>query len=682
MLNANAEQEKVIQHMNGPLCVIACPGAGKTTTLLRRIQRMEKSGVKGYYILMVTFTNAAASEMQTRYKRMYGKSDVTFCTIHSLCLHILSKENIYTINDLISEGAKRECIAGYLNSIGIKNAWNVSADIAMELSAARNNFIDVYDRKFTPRCCAKDAFQDACRVYDEKKKREHKLDFDDILIVCKEYLEKNPAILRKWQNHYRYILCDEYQDTNYLQRDILYMLSGQASRQKANLCVVGDDDQSIYMFRGAKPEIMLSFQKDFKNCVTVNMGTNYRSVQAVVDFSDKLISFNKKRFKKEFVSYRGKNGEEGHVEYLTFHNKQEEYDYTISRIKELVEEGGHYSQIAILFRTKLQAQFAMTALSEADIPCRTTELVPSVYEEFIYSDILAYAKLSSGEGTMSDLMQILNHPNRFLKEADFKDFCYTQEDILPKSEYLKKNGGWRYNHSRESIMQWMEHLGPGCISMEDEPQKLFDCLIGPDSIHYDVAIEQICKIRHLDLNHYQSIVEYLKGDALKCKTLSEWFRFAERTIAAYRSNKNQSNADSVLLSTAHKSKGLEFKVVFISDVNNGAFPHKNAVTPEEWEEERRLLYVAATRAKDTLYIMNSEEPSPFMKQVYPHRHAIPSCQVKEDTIYAALLTDGRKGAIIVNGSIIDVAIGNQKFQTRFPEAIDKKEIYVLEPLDE
>ena len=268
----NKAQEKAIQKTKGPVIVIACPGSGKTTTLVRRIHRMIETGANPKKILMVTFAAQAAQDMARRYEELYKKNPgITFSTIHRLCFSLLIRERGYRTKSVLDERTQIEFFLQRLkNDPTVNDPWETARAIVTEISVIKNNYINI--RKYRPRSIDKETFVALYREYEQMKERTRHLDYDDMLVKALEVLEVDKEVRTRWQNRFDYIQCDEYQDTNRIQRDILYLLAAPHN----NLCVVGDDDQSIYKFRGADASIMMEFEEDFEQAESIYLSTNYR----------------------------------------------------------------------------------------------------------------------------------------------------------------------------------------------------------------------------------------------------------------------------------------------------------------------------------------------------------------------------------------------------------------------
>ncbi len=594
------------------MLIISCPGSGKTTTLLRRIRNMIRRGVRPSEILMVTFTNAAAAEMRERYAALYGReSGVVFLTLHSLCFNILRMEGLYTTADLLSEHDKRDFLFRTLKGLpGVNDAWELSLSIATEITSIKNNYTDLQTLK--PESCEKKTFLTVYKAYEKRKQVLRKLDFDDMLLVCLRLLKENTEVLARWQSRFRYIQCDEYQDTNSIQRDILYLLT----EKTGNLCVVGDDDQSVYRFRGAHPEIMLHFPEDFPGCTVIRMDTNYRSCQAVVNVASRLIAFNRTRFEKNFISARGKCGETGRALYTPTADRQQEMEALARAIRARHAEGIAYRDMAVLFRTNRQAALPVDMLLKAKIPCCPAERVTSIYDGWIFAGIRSYIAMSAGTGTQADFLYILNRPQRFLSEEHFRSAEYSLGGLLLSARYLKYGDSWKYEACEKSIREWMNAFGPGKISLSDAPRKVFSALTGAHGIHYDEYLRSYAEFRNIELSELTAEFEELERDASRFPTVGDWLSYARESSRAVREQSRIKDKDGIVLTTMHRAKGLEWDTVFIIDVNFNIIPHRNSKNSLAGvEEERRLLYVAMTRAKNELHIYSCGRESEFMEQL-------------------------------------------------------------------
>lgn len=606
----NKEQEEAIATTSGRLILISCPGSGKTTTLIRRIHSIIEKGADPKKVLMVTFANSAAKDMNDRYKKMYGKNPgIVFATIHSLCFNVLREDGGYGKESLLLEHEKQEFFLDYIKgNPNINDAWELTKNVITEVSRIKNNYVDL--KTYTPQSCEKGYFLELYRAYEKEKKSNGKIDFDDMLSKCAELLRTDEKVLKKWQNRFDYIQCDEYQDTNNIQKDILYMLS----ERTGNLCVVGDDDQSIYRFRGADSSIMIAFPTDFPDAKKIFMSTNYRSAQKIVDMADMCIRRNKIRFEKDFISKRGEEGAAGSVSYKTYQKKSHEMDALVLKIKELHEKGIDYKDMAVLVRTNRLAAGPVTALSEDGIPYDSTENVTCMYDDWMFKDIEAYIKLSMGDDVESNFMHILNRPNRYLKPAAFRKVPFELEAMLSAIGYLMREEIWKYDSARNSLIDLYTAFGPGRITKETPTKELFEKLVGKNGIKYDKYVKQSALFRKQNENEALEELEQLKEDAIKHRTVGEWLNHARKVSFMMKENNKKKDVNGVQITTMHKSKGMEWGTVFLVGVNNGVIPSRHVEVAADYEEERRILYVAMTRAKDNLYITCSGMESPFMEE--------------------------------------------------------------------
>ena len=609
-LQKNEAQEEAIKTIKGPVIVISCPGSGKTTTLVRRIKHIIDNGGNPKKILMITFANSAAADMQERYVKLYGKNPgIMFMTIHSLCFNILRIEKGYDSSSLITESQKMEFLVNQLKgNIYIDDAWEMAKTIATEISAVRNSYTPL--KNFVPTGCDKELFIRVYNAYEQEKRNSGKIDFDDMLVKCEELLSTNKEIRDKWSRHFDYIQVDEYQDTNQIQKDIIYTLISRTN----NLCVVGDDDQSLYSWRGADPSIMMNFSEDFPKVKVINMSTNYRSSQKIIDYADTLIKRNKKRFQKNFISFRGQNGSVGEVHFLESKGKRNEMAAIIDKIHYLHEvEDYDYNEMAILFRTNKQAEIPVDMLSRAGLPFSSTEKIKTVYESYIFKDIKAYVELSLGMNYKSNLFAVLNHPNRYLHSQQFLDIPYREDSFLQAIESLRHSKEtWRYPATEKSIKGWFASFGPNKISLQTSPSEIFKLMESKDKINYKKHLKNIASMKNEDVESELEIFEMLKEDATRFETVESWLNHAKYMVAKTKELNRKRSNDGIQLATMHKSKGLEWKVVFLIGVDDKVLPGKLVVTDDGREEERRVLYVGMTRAMDILYISSSGTQSKFL----------------------------------------------------------------------
>lgn len=607
MMLENKAQEEAIHTVNKQVLVIACPGSGKTTTLLRRIHYMvTEAGISAAQILMITFTKAAADEMNKRYVSMYGDNPgVTFATIHSLCFSIVKKygkKNVSVLSDIEIYNYFNYRVK-YLDQINDKD--NFVADVILDISVMKNNMISLSD--YEPACTDnKELFASLYTGYEKYKEKESKVDFDDMLVMAKDILDNEPEVLLYLKNRYSYIQVDEYQDTNYIQRDIIYKLAGK----EGNLAVVGDDDQSIYMFRGARPEIMLNFSKDYPECKVIHMSTNYRSLKEIIKTADHVVKHNSQRFAKDFY---GARQEKGKVFFRNYLNNTSQLGGVLHKVRELLDQGVKPEQIAILYRTNKESMPFAEYFMREKIPFQCNERLKSKYHHWIFQDIQAYWKLSRGKKDKISFQRILNHPNRYFYGKAFHSVDPNLSSL--KQAVWEQKGGvhWQLQKGLENAETLFQHFK--ILNTFSKPEVFMNYLY--KATGYNDYLKEYAKLRKLDVKELTVVWNNLLDEAKLYGSWDAWGRY----IVAYNRQLQQANKskDGITLSTMHRAKGLEWDYVFIINCVDGTIPHSNAMTPEEIEEERRLFYVAMTRTKDFLYLSAYKEDgkdisSPFIEE--------------------------------------------------------------------
>lgn len=578
----SSSQEKAINHFKGPMMVLAGAGSGKTTIITNRIHNLvDKYCVDERKILVVTFTVAAATEMKNRYEIIAKKNSmVNFGTFHRIFFGMIRNKYNLKAENIIKPDVKYNYLKNLLLKYNVpiddeKELINdLSANIAKVKEQIDINLKDsIYEKYFK-------------NMYIEyhKELRESKLiDFEDMELLVYKLMQEDINFINYWKEKFEFLLVDEFQDINPIQYKILKMLIGD----EKNIFIVGDDDQSIYGFRGSNPEIMLGFNKDFPDTKTINLDINYRSTKNIVDSAKKLISNNKNRFYKNVRSNRN-DGED--VEIIKFESDNQELNTMAKKIIEYKKQGISYNDICVLLRTNTRLSYLTFVFGKYNIPFKAKDYVPNIYDNFAIKDILSYLKLSIGEGNISDLVRIANRPVRYISTVNIKK----SDGNLDK---LKES--YRGNISiRGNIITLKEDLSN--ISKLPTSMAIKYIL---NVINYKSVLEDICKENGSDIEEINERIDTLIEISAKieehCKLFEE--------IANHTNNLKKSEIckeDSVNVMTIHSSKGLEFKKVFVIDVNENIIPHKKN---KDIEEERRLMYVAMTRAIDKLHIYFSEK---------------------------------------------------------------------------
>jgi len=583
----NEAQTQAIQHTDGPCLVLAGPGSGKTLTIVNRVKYLiEKQKVRPEEILVVTFTRFAAAEMKSRLCLVMGKRDlpVTVGTFHGIYYGILKWAYRMNQENILSETEKYQILRGVINKerMEIFDEEDFIQDIAAEIGKVKNNRIPL--EEFVSEKCSADAFRNIYRNYEQYRKELKKIDFDDMLVLCYELFRSRLDVLAQWQKKFRYVLIDEFQDINRIQYDVIRMLA----QPENNLFVVGDDDQAIYGFRGADSELMLGFGKDFPNAKQILLGMNYRSTANIVQNSLKLIENNVERYSKKLEANR-EGGSCLHIQEVK--DPVEEAEYVLEEIQKCKENGIKEEEIAILFRVHTDARAVVEAMVERKIPFQMKEHLPNIYEHFIAKDIMAYFRLATGARHRQDFLQIMNRPKRYLGRDSVAGAKVSFEDM--RKFYCDKD--WMID--RIDQFEWDVKM-----LMKMAPYAAIQYI--RKRIGYDDFLKEYAFTHQINRSDLNEVLAEIEEAAKAFSSVEEWFAHVEEYTETLKVKEKERNRPrpGVRLMTIHASKGLEFKQVFLIAANEGRIPYQKAKTDKEIEEERRLFYVAMTRAKDFLKI--------------------------------------------------------------------------------
>ena len=584
-MSLNKTQAKAVSHKDGPCLVLAGPGSGKTRTIVNRIKYLiEKCNVRPEEILVVTFTRFAAQEMKNRLCSLMGKKNlpVTAGTFHGIFYGILRCTYRMSGQNILSEEEKYQLLREVISrqEAEVSDEEDFILDIAAEIGKIKNNRLDV--EEYVPEKCSIETFREIYSRYEEERKQRRKIDFDDMLVLCYNLLSSRPEVLEGWQRKFRYILIDEFQDINRIQYDVIRLLA----LPQNNLFVVGDDDQAIYGFRGADSELMFQFRKDYPQADQILLGMNYRSTEYIVRNSLKVIRHNERRFEKQLEAYR-KGGACLHVQELA--DPAEEAEYILDEIEKCISDGVRPEDIAVLFRIHTDAGPVAEALVERRIPFQMKEHLPNIYNHFIGKDIQAYFRLAMGERRRQDFLQVMNRPKRYIGRDSLAGRAVSFEDI--RNHYCDKEWMMDRIDQFEWDVKMLAKMAPYAAIQYIRKR------IGYDDFLRDYAFSH--NIPRTDLTE---VIEEIAEAARPYRTLEEWFRHVEEYTHILQEKQKKDNPEGVRLMTIHAAKGLEFHTVFILDANEGRIPYKKARTDAQTEEERRLFYVAMTRAREKLTV--------------------------------------------------------------------------------
>ena len=583
-LEFSKSQTEAIEHKDGPALVLAGPGSGKTAVITERTSRLiTEHGVDPSRILVITFTRAAAREMQERFIQRMGKHyPVTFGTFHAVFFTVLKYAYHFHAGNIIREDVKYQYMREIVTHMGLEydDEAEFLSSIFGEISMVKNAGVPL--ENYYSANLPEHVFRKVYRAYDDRLRRSRLLDFDDMLVYTYELFSQRKDILSAWQKKYRYILIDEFQDINKLQFDIMKMLA----LPENNLFVVGDDDQSIYRFRGAKPELMLHFDQDYPDVKKIVLKENYRSTADIVNASLRLIGHNTERFEKE-IQAAGSSGMP--VQFSVYEDQRAENKKIIDEILAYVQEGGSYADIAILFRTNTQPRLLMEQLMDYNIPFITRDNIPNLYEHWIAKDIFAYIHMAQGSRTRRNFLQVMNRPKRYIsrENVDEEEIAF---DVL-LDIYRDKPWIAERIEKLECDLKVIGRITPfAAINYIRQ------------SVGYDEFCREYADYRRISEEELFEKLDELQEGAKGYRDFDAWFTHIEEYTKELKrqSEKQRENKNGVLLATLHSAKGLEFRTVYIVDVNEGLMPYKKAVLEADVEEERRMFYVGITRAKEKL----------------------------------------------------------------------------------
>ena len=609
-MSLNHAQTEAVAHNKGPCMVLAGPGSGKTLTIAKRIEYLiMKHKVRPEEILVITFTKYAAWEMKNRTRSICGPSSyaVTFGTFHGIYYGILKWAYRLNQSNLLSDEEKYRILREILPGIDwdqepeADEEKDYLQELAIEIGNVKNNCMDI--EEYEPVKYTTEKFRKLYRTYEETKKRYRKIDFEDMLIQCRDLFMKRPDILKKWQEKFQYILVDEFQDVNQAQYDVVRMLAAPQD----NLFVVGDDDQSVYGFRGAKPGIMMEFMKDYPKARQILLDVNYRSSGYIVKGALRVIGNNKIRFEKKIEAFR-KPDETVHVQEVK--DPVQEAEYVLERIREYREKGVSYTEMAVLYRTNVDARAMSELMTEYQIPFVMKEHLNNIYEHFIALDMISYLRLSQGEYDRKYFLQIANRPNRYLTRESMKTGNVSYESLR------------RYYRDKDWMVDRIDQLEWDMKMICDKtPYAAIQYI--RKRMGYDEFLKEYAAYRKISSEDLFAVLEEIWQNSKGYGTIKEWFEHIESYGKMLKEqNKKNGEKEGVNLMTMHAAKGLEFDTVFVIEANEGSCPYKKAIADEEIEEERRLFYVAMTRAKRKLVISYVKEkngkdllPSRFVSEL-------------------------------------------------------------------
>ena len=650
----NESQRKAVEHVDGPCMVLAGPGSGKTRVITYRIANMiVNKNIPAARILAISFTKNSSMEMKNRAFKICNDpriNKVTFGTFHAVFFRILKYFGRYDMNSILDEKTKRITIKSILKNLKVENGEDdeTVGQVINEISFVKNELMD--KRDFESEVLTKDEFINTYNMYDEYKEQVRKIDFDDMLLRTYELLSTNKQALEMVRNVYKYILVDEFQDINKVQFEVLKLMSNPNN----NIFVVGDEDQSIYGFRGARPDFLLQFEEIFTGTEKILLDMNYRSQKEIIDVSNKLIQTNMSRYDKTIKCNRGAGGI---VKYLIPNDSEDE---AIQIGKEILEEIKkdyvEYSDFAVIYRTNIQSRALVDVFMDMRIPFTIKDSIVTIYDHWAARDILSYLKISVRQNTNEDWIRIINKPFRYVSrdninqvkdEKDFVNGLITKCNLHPKQV--------KTINDLDIDIGYLKHQ---C------PQDAISYI--RTTLEYDKYILDYCMNRKIKTNGLIEILNEIESSASNFDTIEEYLTHIEKVKEELSQNHHNKELDGVVFTTMHSAKGLEFRYVYIIGINEGTIPHEKSYDIddevkklEQIEEERRLMYVGMTRAEESLCLSSPINKygkkafkSRFLDEIKnPTKEEINSIKIG-DKIYHKTFKDGR--IVGKDGSMVQV----------------------------
>ncbi len=623
MVKLNKNQAQAVAHIDGPCMVLAGPGSGKTRVISQRIVSMVLDhAIPPTRILAISFTKASSVEMKKRtlgYGQDKRLKKVSFGTFHSSFFRILRRYAGVGLDDLLVDIDRFKLVKSILKYLKVTNYNDDDvADLLNEISLVKNELLDYRD--YESLSFDQETFQKAYRIYEDEKKKYGKIDFDDMLIRAYDLLRAEPAILNIVRQVFRYILIDEFQDINKVQFELIRLVAGQ----EQNVFVVGDEDQSIYGFRGARPDFMLEFDEYFPGAKHIYLDINYRSCENIVDLSASLIKKNKLRHDKMIRAF---SKESARISYIYPRDTDDEARLVAGQIFDRIgsQKEASYGDFAVIYRTNRQARAFVDAFMNKRIPFILKDAPKTVYDHWVSLDLIAYLRIAMDIGSSGDWVRVINKPFRYIskkslakaeRSVDFFDALLNDEDI---KDFQKKNLEDLYED-----LNYVRGLSPQ-----------YGISYIRTTLDYDRYILEYCHERKIRAQQIVEILDELESAASNYKTILDFFKHIDQVREEVKKSSDKTTGSSlatradegVVLTTMHSSKGLEFESVYIVGVNEGVIPYQVADEARvDIEEERRLFYVAITRSKKELVISSPLKrfgkkvgPSMFLKDLQENR---------------------------------------------------------------
>lgn len=661
----NKQQKEAVMHKDGPCLVIAGAGSGKTKVLTTRIAYLIEQGIPSYSILAITFTNKAAKEMKERLEKLVPDNQAFVGTFHSFGLRIL-RENYMRLGlernfTILDSDDVLSIIKKIMKNLGIAKEECAPSYIRNRISFIKNEMLNDAEisQYFTS-----DAERISFRVYQEyikMLKKNNSVDFDDLLSLPVKLFKENPDVLEHYQEKFQYILIDEYQDTN----EVQYKLTKLLGKGHQNIFVVGDPDQSIYMFRGANYKNILNFEHDYANTKVISLEENYRSTKMILDAANSVIRNNKDRKEKNLKSNKVLGAR---IQYMRSYDEKHEITLCIEEIKKLLEEGYKASDMAFFYRTNGQARIVEEMFIKANLPYKVVGSY-YFYQRKEIKDLISYLRLISNHNDEVSLQRVINVPKRKIGPTTIKNIELeasingtTMFDAIQKGNEL----GFKnliLELSKDSETMSLTELIDDVLEKSGMKRELEE----EKSLESDLRLENLMEFKSITASYEERTGSVNLED------------FLEEISLIADMSEHKDYEDAVTLMTIHSAKGLEFDVVFLIGMEEGIFPHANSMMEKDGlEEERRLMYVGITRARDLLYLTNAKRrmlygresvnpPSRFIDEIDSELLEVVPCGIKEEPLfkkeamYSTEEIDWKSGDIVLHDSYgRGVVVGTDK----------------------
>lgn len=641
-MELNLYQQQAVTCKLKPTIVIAGPGSGKTQVIVNRIHYMIKEqNCLPHHILVVTFSKLAAEEMKARFQSIYGEVPITFGTLHSVFYRILRRANPkrYALEQLLLEDKRKVLLGQLLKEMESEEGEEFLDAFIKHLSLMKNQLIMPND--YHPEGIPKDTFLSLLMRYEGYKERHELFDFDDMLVECYYLLKEDHILLNAVSHQFQYVLVDEFQDINLVQFEIIKLIV----QKHQQIFVVGDDDQSIYQFRGAKPEYLLEFKKHFPSVQEIYLSINYRCSNLILQYSLALIEKNKIRYPKR-LSTPNPDGQAPEI--IPCKDAKAEALHIVHEIAKRRRLGIPLRDMAVIYRTNIQARPIVEAFLAANIPFCLRDGMVSLYEQWITKDILSYLHLAQDLNQNEFICKIINKPKRYISKVNIELSKKSGGNILVQLLGLEQLTLWQKDYIQQFIFD-LQVLREKSLS--DAIQYI------RYHIGYDHYLKEYAAYRKMPVQSLLDVLDDIEDSAASYTQVEEWERALIEMSQQIKATKKTPHSDLITLTTMHGAKGLEFDTVFIIDVVEGSIPYHKSQSPKEIEEERRLLYVGMTRAKQCLFLYVPEEkhgksvsPSLFIDEL--KRNLVKKKLKVGSWISHKKLGKGRIEKIIENGILI------------------------------